>query len=154
MGRAARTKTSKAAVKHTLKHARSPEGPVVGIEALGLHEAASDDADLEAVAASLSSSVDAVAASLATSGLGSGLGSGMDTTHHGRERPPRRPPLPKSYDARGRVPRARRPRRRGRLGRATARGARAVGLARLEAAGLAVTAVAFLDPRARPSRAS
>ena len=43
MGRAARTKTSKAAVKHTLKHARSPEGLVVGIEALGLHEAASDD---------------------------------------------------------------------------------------------------------------
>ena len=59
MGRAARTKTSKAAVKHTLKHARSPEGLVVGIEALGLHEAASDDEDLEAVAASLSSSVDA-----------------------------------------------------------------------------------------------
>ena len=48
MGRAARTKTSKAAVKHTLKHARSPEGLVVGIEALGLHEAASDDEDLEA----------------------------------------------------------------------------------------------------------
>ena len=93
MGRAARTKTSKAAVKHTLKHARSPEGLVVGIEALGLHEAASDDEDLEAVAASLSSSVDAVAASLATSGLGSGLGSGMDTTHHGRER--RGAPLPK-----------------------------------------------------------
>ena len=90
MGRAARTKTSKAAVKHTLKHARSPEGLVVGIEALGLHEAASDDEDLEAVAASLSSSVDAVAASLATSGLGSGLGSGMDTTHHGRERRPAR----------------------------------------------------------------
>ena len=64
MGRAARTKTSNAAVKHTLKHARSPEGLVVGIEALGLHEAASDDEDLEAVAASLSSSVDAVAASL------------------------------------------------------------------------------------------
>ena len=42
MGRAARTKTSKAAVKHTLKHARSPEGLVVGIEALGLPEAARD----------------------------------------------------------------------------------------------------------------
>ena len=37
MGRAGRTKTSKGAVKHTLKHARSPEGLVVGIEALGLH---------------------------------------------------------------------------------------------------------------------
>ena len=96
MGRAARTKTSKAAVKHTLKHARSPEGLVVGIEALGLHEAASDDEDLEAVAASLSSSVDAVAASLATSGLGSGLGSGMDTTHHGRERRPAPAPAPQN----------------------------------------------------------
>ena len=148
MGRAARTKTSKAAVKHTLKHARSPEGLVVGIEALGLHEAASDDEDLEAVAASLSSSVDAVAASLATSGLGSGLGSGMDTTHHGRERRPAPGPAPQNpttledefleHGVRVVEGDWAAPRRAG---------ARAVGLARLEAAGLAVTAVAFLDPR-------
>ena len=40
MGRAARTKTSKAAVKHTLKHARSPAGLGVGIAALGRPAAA------------------------------------------------------------------------------------------------------------------
>ena len=115
MGRAARTKTSKAAVKHTLKHARSPEGLVVGIEALGLHEACwcaerrrgadSRGRGRHTLKASLvgiearstpSRALRRRRGSVATSGLGSGLGGGMDTTHHGRERRPAPAPAPQN----------------------------------------------------------
>ena len=137
MGRHERARTSKTAVKRTLKHARSQESLVVGIEALGLHDAASDDDDLEAVAASLSNVV--VAASLSNVG-------GMDTTHHGTPlvppAPPQRPTtLEDEFLAHGvrtlegdwAAPRR--------------AGCRVVGLARLEAFNISVTAVAFLDPR-------
>ena len=133
MGRAARTKTSGAAVKHTLKHARSPEGLVVGIEAPASTRRRATTRT-PGRAASLSSSVDAAAR--AASGLGSGLGSGMHTRRttaaSGARAGPRSPwgPTTPEYEFPSTASAS-----SGDWAAPRRAGARAVGLARLEGRG-------------------